>query len=243
MFGSRRRLERKLRAHGKAAMATVLATRVAVGGGYSTNDPMYRRTPTQVIPALVKMTVRVEPDGKPPFDAEIDAWLMDTERPWINTAVPVLYDPTDHRKVLFDKSAYQAGQRARWDPHKNVTALAAHLAEQHRQSRGADPVESAADLLASGQRVPGVLKSFAATGTTPRRLGRTSSTPDLIDAPHYVLVVELQFPNLAPVEARKVFAVPPAQVPNLAIGLKLPCVVDTANPAQRFVVDWDATAH
>lgn len=30
-----------------------------------------------------------------------------------------------------------------------------------------------------------------------------------------------------------------SQVPNLAIGIKLPCVVPPSDPARRFVVDWD----
>jgi hypothetical protein len=42
-----------------------------------------------------------------------------------------------------------------------------------------------------GSARTGVLKSFAATGTTPRSLGRTPSRPELIDAPHYILEVEL----------------------------------------------------
>jgi hypothetical protein len=40
------------------------------------------------------------------------------------------------------------------------------------------------------------------------------------------LQVELHFPNLAPMTARAIQPVPPAQVPNLAIGLNLDCVVD-----------------
>ncbi len=97
---------------------------------------------------------------------------------------------------------------------------------------------SAADLLASGQRAPGVLKSFSPMGTTPRNLGRTPSRPELIDAPHYMLEVELQFPNLAPITGRAIQPVPVSEVPNLAIGRKLNCVVDQADPAHRFVVDW-----
>ena len=93
--------------------------------------------------------------------------------------------------------------------------------------------------LTSGQRVPGALKSFARTGTTPCSLGRTPSKPELADAPHYQLVIELHFPNLAPIEARTVQPVPLDRVPNLAIGLALPCAVDPANP-QACVVDWDA---
>jgi hypothetical protein len=93
-------------------------------------------------------------------------------------------------------------------------------------------------LLASGQRAPGVLKSFVAMGTTPRSLGRTPSRPEVLDAPHYTLEVELHFLNLAPITGRAIQPVPPSQVPNLAIGLKLDCVVDPADPSRRFVVDW-----
>jgi hypothetical protein len=121
-----------------------------------------------------------------------------------------------------------------------TTAAAANAI---RQFPGAGPVESAANVLASGQRVRGVLKSFADTGTTQRSLGRPGSRPELIDAPRYVLEVALQFPNLAPVTGRNVQPVPLAQVPNLAIGLQLACVVDPADPSHRFVVDWDAIAH
>jgi hypothetical protein len=97
---------------------------------------------------------------------------------------------------------------------------------------------SAADLLTMGQRVPAVLKSFAAIGTTAHSVGTTPSNPELLDAPHYLLEVELQFPNLAPVAGRAIQLVPLSQVPRLAIGLKLDCVVDAADPARRFVVDW-----
>jgi hypothetical protein len=46
------------------------------------------------------LTLRVEPDDAPPFDAETSAWLRD--RPlWV---VGVLYDPSDHRKVVLDWS-------------------------------------------------------------------------------------------------------------------------------------------
>ncbi len=84
------------------------------------------------------------------------------------------------------------------------TAPPIDLANLFKQSPGSGPVISAADLLASGQRAPGVLKSFSAMGTTPRSLGRTPSRPELIDAPHYMLEVDLQFPNLAPITGRAI---------------------------------------
>lgn len=116
--------------------------------------------------------------------------------------------------------------------------VSAQQANAFQQGAASAPVVSAAALLASGQRVPASLKSFAATGTTPRSLGRTPSRPELMDAPHYMLEVELHFPNLAPVDGRAIQPVPLAQVPNLAIGLPLTCAVDPADPSHKFVVDW-----
>jgi hypothetical protein len=102
----------------------------------------------------------------------------------------------------------------------------------------ARPPISAPELLASDQRVRGVLKSFAATGTTMRSRGITPSRPELLDAPYYALEVELQFPNLAPVLGRNRQPVPLAEVPNLAVGRELNCAADPADPATRFIVDW-----
>jgi hypothetical protein len=57
----------------------------------------------------------------------------------------------------------------------------------------------------------------------------------------HAVVIELDFINLAPIDARTVQPVPLDQVPKLAGGLPLPCAVDPANP-QACVVDWDAVA-
>jgi hypothetical protein len=119
-------------------------------------------------------------------------------------------------------------------------ATGAQQPDVFAQAGGSAGVLSAAALLASGQRVPAALKSFSPTGTTPRSLGRTPSRPELIDAPHYMLEVELHFPNLAPIDAKAVQPVPIAYVPSLALGMPLTCAVDPADPSRRFVVDWDA---
>jgi hypothetical protein len=97
---------------------------------------------------------------------------------------------------------------------------------------------SATDLLASGQRVRGVLKSFRATGETAHSIGRTPTRPEVLDYPVYALEVELRLPNQAPVVGRNRQQVPPTEVPNLAIGRELNCAVDPADPANRFAVDW-----
>jgi Short C-terminal domain len=133
-----RRLERKLRRHGTAAMATVLSTRRAMSGLYKSDDPFYQSPPTQATPDLWAMTVRVQPDGAPAFDANIEAWLWQQERPWLNTVVPVLYDPSDHRKVVLDRSAeaQKAAQQATFAMRDRW------LAEQAR-----NPVDRLTDLM------------------------------------------------------------------------------------------------
>ncbi|MHA7649234.1 hypothetical protein ACX9NE_06085 [Mycobacterium sp. ML4] len=65
---------------------------------------------------------------------------------------------------------------------------------ERKQQHGGAPgcCASAAQLLASGQRVQGVLWSFAATGIMLRGLGREATAmPELLDAPQYV--VEMSF--------------------------------------------------
>jgi hypothetical protein len=106
----------------------------------------------------------------------------------------------------------------------------------------ADQVESAADLLASGQRVPAVLNAFRDTGRTARSLGKTPSRPEFLDDPLFALDVELQLPDRAPVRGRSIQRVPRTQVPTLAVGRQLMCVVDLTKPSRRFVVDWGDAA-
>ncbi|WP_156623064.1 SHOCT domain-containing protein [Mycobacterium sp. 1164966.3] len=86
-------------------MAMVLSTRRKVSGLYQTSDPFYQTPPTEATRALWTMTVRVQPDGEAPFEANLDAWLWEAERPRMDWFVSVLYDPSDHRRVVLDQSA------------------------------------------------------------------------------------------------------------------------------------------
>ncbi|MBE1547652.1 hypothetical protein GGC64_001660 [Mycobacterium sp. OAS707] len=142
-------------------------------------------------------------------------------------------------QTVFNAPPVVSFNQSSWSPQTGWSGSppSGDIADQLKTVFG-NPFISAADLLATGQRVPAVLKSFAPTGTTARSLGRTASRPELIDAPHYMLEVELHFPHLAPMTGRAVQAVPVSQVPNLAIGLQLTCAVDPADPTHRFVVDW-----
>jgi hypothetical protein len=123
-----------------------------------------------------------------------------------------------------------------------VAEILAGVANSFRQGQGTGPFMSAARLPASGQRVRGVLKSFADTGTTPRSLGMAISGPQILNDPVYTLDVELQFPDKPPVQGRTEQPVPRAQAPYLAFGMELTCVADPADPAHHFVVDWATIA-
>lgn len=210
---------------------------------------------------LFKIALRVEVRGRDPYDVTFTQAIgnnaMAAMQP--NSVVPVLIDSTNPRNVRIDfsQSFMPTGAGSSnvevLDLRQGASRDGAALANQikvalaGRLQAGPGDVQfsstSSEDLLVSGQRVPGVLKSFADTGSTPRSLGQVPSRPEFIDDPLYMFDVALQFPNLPPVDARAVQRVPRFQVPNLAIGMELVCAVDHADPAHRFIVDWDNVVH
>jgi hypothetical protein len=105
VLGINERLERKLRQHGKSAMATVLSIRRQRWAMYKIPDAdVNPAAAAQDYKALWHMVIRVVPDGEPAFDATIDAWLGIHHRPSEGWLIPVLYDPSNHRDVVFDRS-------------------------------------------------------------------------------------------------------------------------------------------
>jgi hypothetical protein len=185
---------------------------------------------------MCRIGLRMAVAGGEPYDLKVWKgvlpWMMYAVRP--GSTIPVQVDSSNPRNIRIDLSH----PGAPWSQRANINVPAQGYSV-NLMNVGAGQVHSAAALLATGQRVMGALKSYAPTGTTPRSLGRTPSRPELLDAPHHRLIIELHFPNLAPMEARTLQPVPPAHAPYLAIGMQLPCAVDPANP-QLCVVDWDA---
>lgn len=132
MFGTHQLLERKLRKTGKAALATVTACdrthsmNESVAGGVG--EPK----------TLCKLQLRVEPDGEPVFEASTNAWMMGTKGAYEGMVVPVLYDPSDHGKVVVDQS------EEAWKPADRRNADARFAARA--AARGDDPGRTAAML-------------------------------------------------------------------------------------------------
>jgi hypothetical protein len=100
MLGIGKRAENKLRENGRAATATVVAVKrghigessgQAYGGQNSTINYHF--------------TVRIEPDGEVPFEAEVsDRILLSNSPTGVGGTIAVLYDPDDHSKVRIDHS-------------------------------------------------------------------------------------------------------------------------------------------
>jgi hypothetical protein len=190
---------------------------------------------------VLRIALRVQVQDRPPYDVTVSRRIHPIQMAAIQPGriIPVQVDAANPNVVEFDFNRSVPSPQIQPSGPATVAQIADAL---KHATAGTGSVGSAADLLASGQRVRAVLKSFAATGTTPRSVGRTPSRPELIDAPHYVLEVELHFPNLAPLTGRNQQTVPVEQVPALAIGREVVCAVDPADPTNRFVVDWDSTA-
>jgi hypothetical protein len=99
MLGHHPLLERELLKKGRRAVATVLQSKrthyaETLGNASLVSD-------TRV---LWKFVVRVEPEGEPSFEANIDELRPQTWSPIPGVRFPVLYDPEDRSKVVVDHS-------------------------------------------------------------------------------------------------------------------------------------------
>ncbi len=86
--------------------------------------------------SLCKLSLRVAPDGEPAFEVTTEAWLTGTEGAHDGMVVPVLYDPSDHSKLIVDQSD------AAWKDADRETMRARRLARA--SARGEDPARTAA---------------------------------------------------------------------------------------------------
>lgn len=105
MFGHHELLERKLRKHGKSATATVLECHQTNFSQTTGNPGLVGNTQVEC-----KLRLRVAPDGETAFEATTDALFGQFSIPSEGMPVQVLYDPSDHGKVVIDHS--EAAQEA-----------------------------------------------------------------------------------------------------------------------------------
>jgi putative oligomerization/nucleic acid binding protein len=156
MFGKHPLLERELRKSGKSAMAAVLTSEHELSHNAMKDH--------------CTVTIRVEPEGEPAFEATAEAFL--TIAPRVGGVVAVLYDPTDHSKLVIDDS--DAALRA---------AFTEDLRRRSGQPSG-DPQTTGGQgrlVIAVNGQVQGLGSPAAAAPPAADPLDRLSKLADLHD--------------------------------------------------------------
>lgn len=138
MFGNDRALEKRLRkGAGKTARAMIVDAKKghwvsSTGGNESQLANSAKVTWT--------LTLRVTPDGEPPFDATVKEAFRAGGRPTINDDIKVLYDPQDHSKVVIDHTPMTDAERMERRRRAAEKALAqGHTASASPFSRASAP--------------------------------------------------------------------------------------------------------
>ena len=184
---------------------------------------------------LVDLTLRIAPaDGSGPFQVTARTQVEFSQ---IGKLAPgdvfsVRYDPEDHGNwELGDKISSAAGGAEGSLDSASAGEIAAAV-----QARGnGGQRRSAAELLATGQRMTAVLREFSPSGKTVGDLD--PALPDPSD-PVYVFKAELPIDGSSPIEAVFMNRVPGAKVPSLRLGAHLSVAVNPANPSRELTIDW-----
>jgi hypothetical protein len=219
LFGGKKR-ERRLEEAGVNAQA-VLVSFLEVG--------------QQNFTPLVDLRLRITPaGGSGPFEVTARAQVPFSQ---VGKLAPgdvfsVRYDPEDHGNwQLGEKiSSAAAGAEGSLD-----NASAGEIAAAVQAGGAAGPRRSAADLLASGQRMTAVLREFSPSGKTVGDLN--PALPDPSD-PVYVFKAELPIDGSSPIEAVFMNRVPGAKVATLRLGAQMSVAVNPANPSREVTIDW-----
>jgi hypothetical protein len=150
----------------------------------------------------------------------------------------VRYDPGDHDNWEITGAA-QAGDAGNGAANQFLDeASASQIATEAAAAPGAVQRGSAADLLASGQRMTAVLREFSPTGQTVGQVDPTKPDPN---DPVYVFKVAIPMGGGSPIEATFMHRVPEAEAPTLALGEQLAVAVNPANPTREIAIDWSAS--
>jgi hypothetical protein len=172
MFGSQKRLERKLSEEGGVvAWATIVDahTQWTSGSNYA-NDPYSIRS------HHMKVKVRVEPDGEPPFE-ETFAQTLEPPVPMAGFQAKVIYDPADHSKILIQEGqvfppgiSHEQAERSA-DRRQRAVAAAesgniAEFVEQEKAAALERAQQAQADFLSSAGLGAGAGASAPAAAST-----------------------------------------------------------------------------
>jgi hypothetical protein len=220
LFGGKKRKQRLEQAgvNAQAVLVSVRDTGVTVN-----NNPRIALT-FQVAAA----------DGSGSFEVQTKKTVSRVTIPRAGDAFMVRYDPEDHDnfELVGAVSGGDAG-----GPQVSLDSASASDISAAVQATGGGGVQrgSAAELLASGQRMTAVLREFSASGRT---VGDTNpAAPDPND-PVYVIKAELLVQGSNPIEAVFMHRVPEAKVSSLRLGAQMDVAVNPANPTREVAIDW-----
>jgi hypothetical protein len=196
----------------------------------------FREIGQQNFTPLVDMTLRITPaDGSEPFAvvARTQVEFSQIGKLAPGDVFAVRYDPEDHGNwELGDKigSAAASGAGQSLD-----NASAGEIAAAVQATGETGQRRSAADLLASGQRMTAVLREFSPSGKTVGDMN--PALPDPND-PVYVFKAELPIEGSSPIEAVFMNRVPEAKVASLHLGAQMNVAVNPADPTRQVTIDW-----
>ena len=184
----------------------------------------------------VKLTLSVTPqDGSAAFQVETKQTVSRVAIPRAGDGFMIRYDPEDHDNFEFIGStgSASAGGAADLDDVSAGDIAAAANSSMGQVKRG-----SAAELLASGQRMTAVLREFSPTGKT---VGDSNTAAENPTDPVYVFKMELPIAGGTPLEAVVLNRVPTGKVGELGLGRQLNVAVNPANPTREVAIDWETS--
>jgi hypothetical protein len=183
---------------------------------------------------LVDLTLRITPaDGSEPFDVKTRGQVQFSEVAKLQPGdtITVRYDPEDHPN--FDVTG--EWQHSTGGDRSLDGASAADIAAAVQATGETGQKKSAAELLASGQRMTAVVREFSPSGKTVGDLD--ASLPDPNDAV-YVIKAELPIDGSSPIEAVFMNRVPASRLAILRLGARVTVAVNPANPTHEVTIDW-----
>ena len=183
----------------------------------------------------VKLTLAVSPtDGSGPFQVSMKHLVSRVAVPRAGDVFTVRYDPEDH-----DNFAIESGGTASAAAAVDLDSVSASdIATAADANYGQVQRGSAAELLATGQRMTAILREFSPTGKT---VGDSNPAAENPSDPVYVFKMELPIAGGTPLEAICLNRVPAGKTGELGLGAQLNVAVNPANPTREVAIDWSTS--
>lgn len=220
LFGRKKR-EKRLEEAGVNSQATLVS---------------FREVGQQNFTPLVDLTLRVAPaDRSAPFELTVRTQVEFSQIGHLQPGdiFAVRYDPEDRGNFELGGKISSVG--AGGTEESLDSASAGDIAAAVQATGETGQRKSAADLLASGQRMTAVLREFSPSGKTVGDIDPAQPDPN---DPVYVMKAELPIEGSSPIEAVFMNRVPQAKVASLRLGARLSVAVNPANPSHEVTIDW-----